>query len=210
MDTTPDSIERRRRIVQDHVLIWLDESMDETNKDYKHILTQIQTGVDNVSVFTQRDECIDFLSDAQGIKSLLVVKDTMAQQIMPLINDITQLNTVYIFNDIEIIHEEWIKKWNKIKRVHINIKDLCQALQLDVKQYNQDSIAMSFVTVNEMASTNDLNQLEPTFMYTQIFKDILLDMEHGEQAIKQFISYCRQNKSESAININRFEKEYHA
>ncbi|CAF1533211.1 unnamed protein product, partial [Adineta steineri] len=61
-----------------------------------------------------------------------------------------------------------------------------------------------------MASTDDLNQLEPTYMYTQIFKNILLDMEHDEQAIKQFTSYCRQNKSGSAINIDRFEKEYHA
>ncbi|CAF0785215.1 unnamed protein product [Adineta steineri] len=61
-----------------------------------------------------------------------------------------------------------------------------------------------------MVSTDNLNQLEPTFMYTQIFKDILLDMKHDEQAIKQFIDYCRKNNSMSPINIDRFEKEYHA
>ncbi|CAF4209636.1 unnamed protein product, partial [Adineta steineri] len=61
-----------------------------------------------------------------------------------------------------------------------------------------------------MASTDNLNQLEPTFMYTQIFKDILLDMEYDEQAITGFTSYCRQNNSGSAITIDRFEKEYHA
>ncbi|CAF4183431.1 unnamed protein product, partial [Adineta steineri] len=69
---------------------------------------------------------------------------------------------------------------------------------------------MSFVTVHEIASTDDLNQLEPTFMYTQIFKDILLDMQHGKQAIEKFIVYCRQNKSRSATNIDRFEKEYNS
>ncbi|CAF4144036.1 unnamed protein product [Adineta steineri] len=61
-----------------------------------------------------------------------------------------------------------------------------------------------------MASADDLNQLEPTFMYTQIFKDILLDMEHSELAIKQFAAYCRNNNSVSPINIDRFENEYHA
>ncbi|CAF1288823.1 unnamed protein product [Adineta steineri] len=81
---------------------------------------------------------------------------------------------------------------------------------MDVKRYSQESIAMSFVTVNEMAATDDLNQLEPTFMYTQIFKDILLDMEHGKQAIIQFTAYCRHLDSGSAKIINEFENKYDA
>ncbi|CAF1549546.1 unnamed protein product, partial [Adineta steineri] len=119
-----------------------------------------------------------------------------------------ELDGIYIFSDIEILQEEWTTKWQKIKSVHSNIGDFCRALQSGIKTYNQDSIAMSFFTVNEMDSTYNLNQLEPTFMYTQIFKDILLDMEHDEQAIKQFTSYCRQNKSGSEKNIDQFEKHY--
>ncbi|CAF0940232.1 unnamed protein product [Adineta steineri] len=61
-----------------------------------------------------------------------------------------------------------------------------------------------------MASTDNLNQLEPNFMYTQIFKEILLDMQHDEQTIKDFITYCRRHDYVSSININRFETEYHA
>ncbi|CAF1358382.1 unnamed protein product, partial [Adineta steineri] len=134
----------------------------------------------------------------------------MVQQIMPLINDIPELCSVYIFSNNKSQHEEWTTKWQKIKSVHTNIDDLCQSLKIGIKQFNQDSIAMSFITVNEMASTDNLNQLEPTFMYTQIFKDILLDMKHDEQAIKQFINYCRKNNSMSPINIDRFEKNYQA
>ncbi|CAF0742329.1 unnamed protein product [Adineta steineri] len=134
----------------------------------------------------------------------------MAQQIMPLIDDIPQLHGVYIFNDTKILPEELIKKWQKIKSVHTNINDLCQELQLGMKQYHQNSIPMSFITTNEMVSTDTLNQLEPTFMYTQIFKDILLDMEHDELAIKDFITYCRDHNCVSPKYIDRFEKEYHA
>ncbi|CAF0820088.1 unnamed protein product [Adineta steineri] len=134
----------------------------------------------------------------------------MCQKIIPLINDIPQLNGVYIFNDTKILPEEWTKKWQKFKSVHANIDDLCRGLQLGIKQYQQDSIAISFIPANEMTSTDNLNQLEPTFMYTQIFKDILLDMEHDKQAIKHFTAYCRNNNGASQKNINRFEKEYHA
>ncbi|CAF1473383.1 unnamed protein product [Adineta steineri] len=201
----------RQHMAQNYVLLWIDTSIDQTNEHYDNTLKQIRTITGDINVFTQRDSCIDFLTDAQeDIKSFLVVRDTMFQQIMPLIDDISQLDGVYIYNDTIILHKEWTKKWRKIKSVHTNINDICQRLQLDIRQYHQDSITMSFITTNEMASTDNLNQLEPTFMYTQIFEDILLDMEHGKQAIEQFTAYCRHNNCVSPTNIERFEKEYHA
>ncbi|CAF3991695.1 unnamed protein product, partial [Adineta steineri] len=133
----------------------------------------------------------------------------MSEQIIPLINDIPQLHGIYILNDTKVLTEELIKKCQKIKSIHTNIDDLCHGLQLGIKQYHQDSIAMSFITPNEMATTDNLNQLESTFMYTQIFKDILLNMKHDTQAIKQFTAYCRRHDCVSPINIDRFEKEYH-
>ncbi|CAF0724815.1 unnamed protein product [Adineta steineri] len=205
-----DVSQPRRRMVRNCSLLWLDECMDETNDVFQNNLAQLQTITNDVNVFNQRDECIDFLTDVQDIKCFLVVENTITQQIMPLINDIRQLDSVYILSDIKILHEECAKKWQKIKGIHINIDDLHKALQLDIKKCNRDSIAMSFITVNDIESTNNLNQLEPTFMYTQIFKDILLDMEHGEQAIKQFIAYCKNNNSISSNNIDIFEKDYHA
>ncbi|CAF4185902.1 unnamed protein product [Adineta steineri] len=153
----------RQRMTQNYLLLWVDTSIDQINEDYENTLKQIRTITADVNVFTQRDACIDFLTDAQqDIEFFLVVKDTMSQQIMPLINDIPQLHSVYIFNDIKILQEEWVKKFDKIKSIHTSVADLCQALQIRIKQFNQDSIAMSFITVDEMASTDNLNQLEPS------------------------------------------------
>ncbi|CAF1300355.1 unnamed protein product [Adineta steineri] len=192
------------------LLLWTDTTIDHTNEDYENTLKKIQTITGNVTVFTGRDACIDFLTDAQeDITFFLIVKDTMSEQIMPLIDNIPQLGSVYIFDSIKILQEDWTKKWQKIKSVHTNIDDLCEGLQLDVKQHHQVSIAMSFITVNEMASTNNLNELEANFMYTQLFKEILLDMQHNEQAIKDFITYCRDHDCMSPKYIDRFEKEYH-
>ncbi|CAF1450706.1 unnamed protein product [Adineta steineri] len=204
-----NAIQPRRRMVRNYSLLCLDECMDEVSQEYQHILAQLKTNTDNVNIFKQRDECVDFLTDAEeNVKSFLIVENATVQQIMPLINDISQLHTVYIFSNIKSQHEEWITKWQKVRRVHTNIDDLCQALKIGVRQFNQDSIAMSFITVDEMASTDNLNQLEPTFMYTQLFKEILLDMKHDEQEIKQFISYCRHNDCGSSKNIDEFEKKY--
>ncbi|CAF1368616.1 unnamed protein product [Adineta steineri] len=199
----------RRRMAQNYILLWVDTSIDQTNEDYETTLKQIRSVTSDVNAFTQRDACIDFLTDAEeDVKSFLIVKDTMFQQIMPLINDIPQLDGVYIFNDIKTLHEQWTKKFDKIKSIHTIVDDLCQALQIGIKQVNRDSIAMSFITKSGMGPIENLNQLEPTFMYTQLFKEILLDMQHGEQAIKDFITYCRDHDCMSPKYIDRFEKEY--
>ncbi|CAF1487584.1 unnamed protein product [Adineta steineri] len=199
----------RQRMTQNCLLLWADTNIEQTEKHHENTLEQIRNIAGDVNVFTEVDACIDFLTDAQeDIKSFLVVKDIVFQQIMPLINDIPQLGGVYIFNDIETPHEEWNKNWQKIKSVHTNIDSICKRLQLDIKKYHQDSIAMSFISATEMASTDNLNELEPTFMYTQLFKEILLDMKHDEKAIKQFTAHCRHHDCGSAKNIDYFEKNY--
>ncbi|CAF1106927.1 unnamed protein product [Adineta steineri] len=208
--TPSDVIRQRRRMVRNYSLLCLNECMNEANQEYQRILTQLKTSTGDVTIFKQRDECIDFLTDAEeNIKSFLVLENTMAQQIMPFVNDIPQLHIVYIFSNIKSQHEEWSTKWQKIRSVHTDIDDLCKVLQLHIKRCNQDSIAMSFITVNEMASADSLNQLEPTFMYTQIFKEIILDMKHDKQVIKEFTAYCRQHDCGSPTNIDQFENEYH-
>ncbi|CAF1073670.1 unnamed protein product [Adineta steineri] len=133
--TTSSNIRQlRQRMAQNYLLLWVDTNIDQPNEDYENTLKQIRTITDNVNVFTQRDACIDFLTDTQeDIKSFLVVKDTRSQQIMPLINDIPQLNSVYIYNDIKTLHEQCTKKCGKIRSIHSNIVDLCQALQIGIK-----------------------------------------------------------------------------
>ncbi|CAF4655406.1 unnamed protein product, partial [Rotaria sp. Silwood2] len=72
-------------------------------------------------------------------------------------------------------------------------------------------MAVSIISENEADSNENLNQLEPQFMYTQIFKEILLDIEHDEQAIKDLAIFCRElykkNDIETKI-INEFEHTY--
>ncbi|CAF1352934.1 unnamed protein product [Adineta steineri] len=125
----------------------------------------------------------------------------------------SKLDGIYIFCDNKSYHEQWTKNWRKIKGVHTNIKDICNALKWGVKQLNQDSIAVSFIKVNEAMSSGDLNQLEPNYMYTQVFKEILLEMEHDrKQAIKILATYYHKfyhdNVSKLVI-VDEFQHDYH-
>jgi tetratricopeptide (TPR) repeat protein len=201
----------RQRIAQNFLVIWIDANIDESTQDCQNTLGQLRSVVNDINIFTKPDEAVDFLTEVHGKNAFLIIEGTLGQHILSLIHDIPQLDAIYLFYSNECEHEKWTKEWVKIKGAHTDIKPICEALQLAVKQCNQDSIAVSFVTVSKGASTQNLNQLEPSFMYTQIFKEILLEMEHNKQSIQHFVQFLRLhyiNNIPKLKDITEFERDY--
>ncbi|CAF3878213.1 unnamed protein product [Adineta steineri] len=210
--TASSNIRRsRQRTAQNYLLVWVDASIDETNKDCQDTLAQLKNVVNDVSLCTQPDQCVQVLNQFDHERAFVITSGSLGQHLVPEIHDVPHLDAIYIFCGDKSRHQEWTQNWTKIKGVHTNIKEICQALQLAVKQCDQDSIAVSFLTVNEMASADNLNQLEPTFMYTQIFKEILLDIDYDRKAIRYLAACCREVFSGNTIElqvINEFERDY--
>ncbi|CAF0761669.1 unnamed protein product [Adineta steineri] len=201
----------RQRRAPNYLLIWVDASIDQADKDCQNTLAHLKNVVNDVSLCTEPNQCIQVLNQVDKERVFVITSGSLGQHLVPRIHGIPQLDAIYIFCGNKSRHEGWTQSWKKIKGVHTNIKDICQALQLVVKQCDQDTIAVSFLALNEMASTENLNQLEPTFMYTQLFKEILLDMEYDRKAIKDLAVCCREvfngNTSELKF-INEFERDY--
>jgi tetratricopeptide (TPR) repeat protein len=201
----------RQRIAQNLLVIWVDANIDESSKDCQNSLAQLRNVVNDVNIFTESDPCVPFLNGLQDEKAFVIASASLGQHLVPEIHDMAQLDAIYIFCENKSRHENWTKEWIKIKGIHTDIKSICQALQQAAKQCNQDSIAVSFVPANEGDSSQNLNQLEPSYMYTQIFKEILLEMEHEEKSIKDLAVYCRGfyngNFNELTV-IDEFERKY--
>jgi tetratricopeptide (TPR) repeat protein len=209
--SSSDNVHLKQRIVQNYRLIWIDASIDLSQEDYQKTLAQLRDVVNDVEIFTQPNECTHFLNTVNAEKVFVLTTGYIGQHLVPDIHALPQLDAIYILCGNKSRHEQWTKQWIKIKGIHTDIKSICQALQQAAKQCNQDSIAVSFITVSKEASGENLNQLESSFMYTQIFKEILLEMEHDEKSIKDLATYCRklynENKGELAV-INEFEHTY--
>jgi tetratricopeptide (TPR) repeat protein len=196
---------------QNYLVICVDADIYQTINDWQNIVGQFRNVVNNVKIFTERAYCVEFLNQIYDKKAFVIAEGSLGQHLVPDIHAMPQLDAIYIFCGNKSGHEQWTKKWSKIKSVHTKIDSICEALQLAVKQSNQATIPTSFATVSEGASNQNLNQLEPTFMYTRIFKEILLEMENTEQQIQDFVMYCRKlyddNSTELDI-ITEFEQGY--
>lgn len=195
-------------MAEDFVLIWCDANIDKSAPSFYGLITQLRLVVANVQIFNQPDECIDYLTDVDDLKAFLIVPDLLGRQLVPLIHDIPQLNAIYILSNSVAQNEAWASKFSKVKGVYMEITTICDAMQMAIKHCNQDTIPMSFVTVGEANSIQNLDHLEPSFMYTQIFKEILLEINYDRQSVEQFTSYCRKGNHGSPVNIQRFESEY--
>ena len=208
---SPAASQTRRRVAQNFVLVWVDSGIDLSNKDSQDALAQLRTVVNDVTICTESDQCIQFLNDIKDEKAFVVVSGSLGQDLVPEIHAIPQLDTIYIFCVNKFRHEQWAQNWAKIRGVCTSMIPICKDLQRAVKQCNEDGIGISFVSKSEGMSSENLDQLEPSFMYTQILKEILLGMEFNKQFITDLANYCRKfyegNSSELKM-IDEFERDY--
>jgi hypothetical protein len=122
------------------------------------------------------------------------------------------VDSIFIFCGNTKRHEQWAKDWPKIKGVFTEITPICEALKKVAQQCEHNAIPISFMATSGDASKKNLDQLDCTFMYTQILKEILLTIQFEEQHIKEFTAHCREQFAgieEELIHVKQLEKEYH-
>ncbi|CAF4793582.1 unnamed protein product, partial [Rotaria sp. Silwood2] len=205
------SAKQKRRIAENYSVIWMDDAINKAEENWQKKLAQVQGIINDVKTFTQPDECIQFLKSINLEKVFLVASGILGQDFVPNIHDIPQLHSIYILCPNKESHKEWAQNWAKIKGVHRSIKSICKKLQMAVKQCNQNNTTISIIGVNEGVSNQNLNQLKPSFMYAQILKKILCDLEQSQQGIKDMIEFCQAeyegNLQETKV-IEEFKRTY--
>ena len=201
----------RIRTVQNFALLWLTTSIDESDANFKHSLTQLQQIVNTIDVFTDADQCVDFLTEIKDEKVFMIVADAFGRQLIPVIHETPQLNSIYIFCGDTGKHEVCLNEWTKVKGIFIQIELICNLLKQDTRQCDHDMISISILSSSDY-SKRDLNELEPSLMYWQILKEILLNIEYSEHAKEELIQLCREqyHNNECQLRIiDEFKQEYH-
>lgn len=189
-------------------LIWLDSNIDENSTDCQNTISQLQQVISSVNIFTDGEACIRFVKNIADAQACLIISGTLGERIVPQIHNLIQVDSIFIFCNNKTYHEKWVKNWPKIKGVFTEIKSICTAVKMTARQSEQDSISMSFVDTNVTLSKD---QIEPSFMYTTILKEILLTIQFEEQHIRDYIEYCRNmfaNNPNELKLIDKFESQH--
>ncbi|CAF3884299.1 unnamed protein product, partial [Rotaria sp. Silwood1] len=203
--STQDS---KQRILENFIIIWLDPNTSESDVYSQNIISQLRCVSSWVGTFVDPDQCIDYLTEIENEKAFIIVSDNFGQQLVPLILDIPELFALYVFCREKQIHDRWIKDHHKVKGVFSQMELLCNVLKRDMQQADLNLVSISFAPET---SSIDINNLDQSFMYSQLLKEILLKMEYNETAKTEFVEFCliQQVENESAISIiDEFEQKY--
>ena len=144
-------------------------------------------------------------------KVFMIVHDDVEGNIMSLLHQIPQLSAVFILsNDKSKYEQTTTKNWRKVKGIFTEITDISESIKRLLRRYDEDNIPFSCITAETIANPN-LDQLPPSFMYTQLIKETILDLEYNEQSIKDFVTYFNQHHAYYDIdlkNVTDFAENY--
>jgi tetratricopeptide (TPR) repeat protein len=99
-----------------------------------------------------------------------------------------------------------------VKGVYTDITPICEALKKAAQDCDHNSVSISFVKTTDGISNRNLDQLDQSFMYTQILKEILLTIDFEQEHINEFLTYCREEflgNITELKNVDKIEREYH-
>ncbi|CAF3768779.1 unnamed protein product [Rotaria sp. Silwood1] len=191
-------------IIQNFLLIWLDAKIDESNEDYHNPIKHLQRIVNTIEIFQDVKECIGYISKLQDKKACLIISGALYQTVVLRMHNMTQLYSIYAFCRKQERYEEWAKGWSKVKDISIDIIPICDAVRQSARQCNEDSIVITGVS--------SLNRIKLSFIYTQLFKEIILEIDFDEKnEINSVAEYAREEyvgNGERLEIIDEFDREY--
>ncbi|CAF3948017.1 unnamed protein product [Rotaria sordida] len=195
------------------VVVWCDATIGLSTNADDDINTLIQLGriVSKkrklIHTFNDLSICQDFIKHVNNI--FLIVSGSVGRQLIPLIHDLDQIHSIYIFCLNKSSHESWAKQYEKIHGVCTDIGEVCGHLKKyftfqSSSEYEQ--LQFDILYKNFILPTTD--QQELSYIYAILSKLILYNMNSIKQ--QDMINYCRTEyttKNQITI-IDQFENNY--
>jgi tetratricopeptide (TPR) repeat protein len=186
-------------------VVWLHSNNPDSNINYNYAIDRFRQSVHTIDIFTDLPKCFDFIQKQSNEKIILILSNDSLQSIVCEIHHLSQLHAIYIYQIPMPIDNQWIKSWIKIQDIFTDIEKICDRLEEETEQIRRNSISISISSI-------DLDRLDSSFMYTQLLKEVIIEMEDDDdKAKKEFIHFsrnCNRDKFYRMKIIDEFEQYY--
>ncbi|CAF0845836.1 unnamed protein product [Adineta steineri] len=193
-------------------IVWLDSNINSVNEAYQNDIMQLKQVIDSVDVFTNLNGCIDFVNKLKNKKVFMIISKDLNAEIVQLIHNIPQIKSIYVFCDNHSDHQLWAEQYKKVKGVFTQIKNIYYSLNNEIRRNDECLITFSNISLDDTLPPGS-NQLNQSFMYSQLLKDTFLKIEDEDRTkeMKELITFLRDeyaNRNFELKLIADFEKNY--
>ena len=172
------------------------------------MISQLQRIISNAQTFTDPCQCLRSLKYKQDKNICVVMSNTVSREVQFRILNMSQIRTSFCIGEVNSDRKRDEENWARIKDIYGQLRGICEAIE----RYTEQSFTIAYIAAQEAPLTNDLHQLNPSFMYTQIFKNLFRHISFNDQDIRTFIEYCREvfETNDDYLNqCKQFEQNYH-
>ncbi|CAF1431143.1 unnamed protein product [Adineta steineri] len=195
--------------LEDLILIWLDSHIHSgTHND--EIIHKLRTCINYIKMYNDPDQCINYITcfapTAQRI--ILIVSPSIGEIIIPLINNLPQLISIYVFCNTD--QPKFIDLQTKI---FSSIDQLVHQLSRDAKKFLEQSITSTIIYADEKTFRNLSRKTDNVmFMWWKYLIEILLKIPQKKYNPRQdILNELRLQYNNDSIyehEINKFETTY--
>ncbi|CAF0986490.1 unnamed protein product [Didymodactylos carnosus] len=198
------------RNLEDLTLVWLDSNKD----DYLNSISTLRCIINYTKFFTNPIDCLNYITSINKEKLFLVISGQFGKEIVPLIFQLPQVASIYIFCIDLGEHKKWVKVYEaRIKGFFINKDLLFQKLIRDVKLYSKSlsSISTYSLSSNEkkQKSLGNLTKEDHLFVYSQLLAEIFLQTKRTldeNTARQELLQACRTYYQENQLELGKIEE----
>jgi hypothetical protein len=196
---------------------WLAEPNEDANQELPDSILQLYEVTSFVQTFSDPNELVDFATNMKDEKLFVIISASFTEYTIPFLNDLPQIDSIYILCYETIENKEWVTQYQKVKGVYTDITSLCEYLKRHVseREHSLTSISIFSSAVFEASDKVDLNRIDSSFMYSQLIKEMILEIpyERTETVLHgHFIEFCRTQYADNPATqkvIEEFNREYY-
>ncbi len=216
--TKPESLRRGsrrhryRRNIETYILVWFDE----INNYFRISIDKLRCIVNMIEIFRDLDQCVDYMiNKVHDEQIFFVVSSQFGELVVSHVHELAQLDFIYILNDVDPDTLIWTNKYRKIKGIYKTFRLLYDQLSQDTRQLEHNLISFSvfncFPSYPSIITENRINKQDASYMYAQLFNEIITKMTYTNADKQDMIDYCRVqyegNRYQLDI-IDEFERDY--
>ncbi|CAF3417209.1 unnamed protein product [Rotaria socialis] len=192
----------------DFIVVWIDESDVDTNH---WASTRFGHATHTIRTFDDVEECIAYIQTTKNESIFLIISELFIQQCIFQFHELPQLHSIYILSSHELTSDDdYPAVHKKVRGNYSDILSLFEHLTQDIRVAEATTSPISVLNPT-LISFKDLNTLDCSFIFSHLFKNIMLEFNDNVQLQQHFIGFCREkyakNKGELKI-INEFDEHY--
>ena len=187
------------RPVENFLLIWFNA---ESHGFEKESLNQLRKIVNSIETFSDVEQCLEYLSHISTEQIFVIISNSFPNQFLSSLELISSLQSIYILSSP--VHQSS----KKIKGIYQRMDLLCQEFIEDIRHCQRSLTPISLLPSNPI---ENLDELDQSFIYSQLIKEVLLEMKSNDKAKDEFIDFSRvqyaANRTELRM-IDEFQRDY--